>query len=115
MSVIVDVIFAVAEIAVALRAVSEFQLRMGNIGSAADHASVLIIRCFWLWFLYFHRSGCTAAVDTSSPGEEIADIKENKVICQGNQREQAVEEVDKIMYAKKQAFHKAQGDAGHGH
>ena len=25
------------------------------------------------------------------------------------------EEVDKIMYAKKQAFHKAQGDAGHGH
>ncbi|MBQ1174813.1 MAG: GGDEF domain-containing protein, partial [Treponema sp.] len=29
--------------------------------------------------------------------------------------EQAVEEVDKIMYAKKQAFHKAQGDAGHGH
>ena len=25
------------------------------------------------------------------------------------------EEVDKIMYAKKQAFHKAQGDAGRGH
>lgn len=92
--VIVDVIFAVAEIAVAFGAVSEFQLRVGHICPAADDASVLVVRFLWRFFLYFCRAGCSTAVDISSPGKEIADIEENKVICQCNQGEQIVREAE---------------------
>ena len=52
MGVIVDVILAITEIAVAAGAVTEFQLRVGNIGSAADGTAMGVSRCGFLFRLF---------------------------------------------------------------
>ena len=108
MCMITDVVFAVAVIAVAAGAITEFQLRIGHIGSAADGA---LVGVSFLGNLERSRTGSIGEGDSTGLGsgllfEKSADFdppgqrnhiqnilaKEQEVVSQGDQREQIVGE-----------------------
>ena len=108
MGVIIDVILAIAEIAVAAGAVAEFQIRIAHIGASADGAAVGEVLClpgcgsFFLTEgngagrLFLHRS---PAANILQEGEEIQNIfaGKQKEIQDTHQREQAMgEEIDRV-------------------
>ena len=98
---IADVILAVAEIAVATGAIAEFQLRVGDIGFAANGAAMgvsgmgfLLCLCtgegdraglFWRWFLSEAPSG----LDLPGHWNEIACIfsEKQEIVGKGDKRE----------------------------
>ena len=97
---IADVVFAVAVITVALGAVTELQLRIGNIGSATDCTAMVVFgllpglpegdrtaaRCgILLLFLVFHPPGSGHQIQNITSGEQ-------QVVAQCDQREEIVRE-----------------------
>ena len=113
MGMIADMLFAIAIIAVAPGAVAEFQLRIGDVRSAAD-STLVVIGCFdgsnaglirpgggegnglgsggWrILFLLPEQPGC---VDPPGHGENIDNIlaEEQEIVEKGNKGEQTVGE-----------------------
>ena len=107
MGVVVDVVLAVAVVAVALGAVAELQLRIGNIGAAADGAAVMV-GSLGLGFLPGVEGDGTGfglgLMEAAGPpglyppgqGDKIGNIlaEEQEVVGKGNQREQIVGEAE---------------------
>ena len=115
MGVIADVILAVADVAAALGAISEFQLGICGIRPAAHDTAMGIRRCAFLCapvkgdgtglltgFLFgrsmAHRFG-TVSLIFPNAGNNIQTIlaEEQHVIQNGNQREQIVGEVQAVV------------------
>ena len=97
MGVVVDVVLAIAMIAFTSGAVTELQLRIGNVGAAAYSAFVGIVgssllggkgnrSCLFLGSCLFGA--------TTNKGEQIQNILacKEQIIAQSNQREQIVRE-----------------------
>ena len=113
MGVIADVIFTVTIVTVASGAIAEFQIRMGNVSSAADGAAVGIrcLRCGSgslirtgverdgsgtgvLCYGIFCALGRSAGIDPPGLGKYIQNIsaEEQEVVGQGNHAEEIVGE-----------------------
>jgi len=95
MFVVIDMIFAVAEVAVTAAAVAEFQLRVGDIGAAADGAAVEVV-LFYLLLGLGEMNGLLGGVllfgfafCTPGAGEQIQHVftVEQEIVCKTYQGE----------------------------
>ena len=92
MGVVVDVIFAVTEIAITTGAITELQFRMGDICPAANYAAMLVLGfCF---LLLFRMCGTLGPALLIFSGEEVTHIcaEEEKIVGNRYQGEQVVGE-----------------------
>lgn len=103
MDVVVDMVYAVAVEALATGTIAKFQPRIGNVGAAADGASVGVIGTDFFVLtkgngLPVGRSGFFLSGKLDPPGEwqKIFDIlsHEDQIVGQRNQGDQVVGEIE---------------------
>ena len=94
MGMVADVILAIAEVTIALGAITKLQLRIRNICSATKDTFVGVGRLRFLFCVDLYINGLGAAAPVPQTGNNILDITAHKqeVVSKGHQGEQIVGE-----------------------